>query len=133
MPSLSPLRSPGLSEKAPDIHRLERETYEAAINHSAHRNPKGIFGHVQIDDARPDGLTAVTHGSPCDADCHETTRGVCVWLDYTFLIVSIITLSRATVTSELTSELHALNDVKERAISAYQCSSVATTPEYRRS
>jgi hypothetical protein len=112
----------GVIDRSPDIHRLAKEAYEGAIDYGAHPNLKGVFGHVAIDDDRPDGMTAVSHTSLYSADHHETTRGLCACLDYGFLIISIITLSHPTVTGKQAAELQTLNDAKEAAIAAYQSS-----------
>lgn len=53
----------GLADRAPDIERLAREAYAGAIDYGAHPNPKGVFGHVSINEDRQDGMVAVTHTS----------------------------------------------------------------------
>lgn len=110
----------GLANKAPDIERLAKEAYENAIDYGAHPNPKGVFGHVSINEDRPDGMVAVTHISLYGSNHHETIRGVCACLDFGFTIISIITLSGPHVTEQLAVELQALNDAKEAAIAEYQ-------------
>jgi len=112
----------GLGDIAPDIHRLAKEAYEGAIDYGAHPNLKGVVGHVTVDDARPDGMTSVTHTSLYSAGHHETIRGLCACLDYGFLIISIIALAGPAVTGKLAVELQTLNDAKEAAIAAYQSS-----------
>jgi hypothetical protein len=113
----------GIRDKAPDIYRLAKEAYEGAIDYGAHPNLKGVFGHITLDEARPDGMTAITHTSLYSAGHHETARGLCACLDYGYLIISIVTLSSPTVTEKLAAELQSLNDAKEAAIAAYQSSS----------
>ncbi len=115
--------------RSPDIHRLAKEAYEGAIDYGAHPNPKGVFGHIAVDDDRSDGMTAVSHTSLYSADHHEPTRGLCACLDYGFLIISIITLSGPSVTEKLAIELQTLNDAKEAAIAAYQSSGAGQHPD----
>jgi hypothetical protein len=104
----------------PDVHRLAKEAYEGAIDYGAHPNLKGVFGHITVDDDRPDGMIAVIHTSLYSATHFETTRGLCACLDYGFLIISIIALSNPATTVKLGAELQALNDSKEAAITASQ-------------
>jgi hypothetical protein len=111
-----------LKDVAPGIYALAKEAYEGAIDYGAHSNPKGVFGHVGIDDTRADGLTAVTHTSLYSGSHHETIRGICACLDFGLAIIGIIALSGPTVTENLAEELQALNDAKESAIAAYQSS-----------
>ncbi|OBQ69629.1 hypothetical protein EFV37_35060 (plasmid) [Mesorhizobium loti] len=110
----------GFAHKAPDIDRLAKEAYEGAIDYGAHPNPKGVFGHVSINEDRPDGMVAVTHTSLYGSSHHETIRGICACLDFGFAIIGIIALSGPTATGKLQDELQALNDAKEAAIAAYQ-------------
>ncbi len=112
----------GVRDKAPNIHSLAKEAYEGAIDYGAHPNLKGVFGHIIVDDARPDGMTAVTHTSLYGAAHYETIRGLCACLDYGFLIISIVALSSPSVPAKVATELRALNDAKEMAIAAYQSS-----------
>jgi len=121
----------GVRDKSPDIHRLAKEAYEAAIDYGAHPNLKGVFWHIAVDNDRPDRMTAVSHTSLYSADHQETTRGLCACLDYGFLIISIIMLSSPTVSGKLTAELQTLNDAKEAAIAVYKSSTgdaVSGTP-----
>ncbi|WP_416193377.1 hypothetical protein [Nitrobacter sp. TKz-YC01] len=110
----------GFAHKAPDIGRLAKEAYEGAIDYGAHPNLKGVFGHVSINEDRPDGMVAVTYTSLYGSGHHETIRGICACLDFGFAIIGIITLSGPTATGKLQNELQALNDAKEAAIAAYQ-------------
>jgi hypothetical protein len=110
----------GLAHKALDIERLAREAYEGAIDYGAHPNLRGVFGHVSINEDRPDGMVAVTHTSLYGSAHHETIRGICACLDFGFAIIGIITLSGPNVTGKLQDELQELNDAKEEAISAHQ-------------
>jgi hypothetical protein len=108
----------GVKDNSPDIHRLAKEVYEGAIDYGAHPNVRGVFGHVTLDEARPDGMVAVTHTSLYSANHHETLRGLCACLDYGFVIISVIALSGPTTNATLGAELQALHDSKEAAISA---------------
>ncbi|GBQ50773.1 hypothetical protein ACM0P6_14860 (plasmid) [Komagataeibacter sucrofermentans] len=110
----------GLVYTGPDIYRLAKEAYESTIDYGAHPNLKGVFGHVSINEDRPDGMVAVIHTSLYGSGHHETIRGICACLDFSFVIIGIITLSGETVTTKLQDELHALNNIKEAAIAAYQ-------------
>ncbi|MCP1241354.1 hypothetical protein [Acetobacter lambici] len=110
----------GFAHKAPDIDRLAKDAYEAAIDYGAHPNFKGVFGHVSINEDRPDGMVAVTHNSLYGSGHHETIRGICACLDFGFAIIGIITLSGQNATEKLQDELQTLNDAKEAAIAAYQ-------------
>jgi hypothetical protein len=107
-----------LRDIAPDVHRMAKEAYEQAIDHGAHPNLKGVFGHITLDEDRPDGMTAVVHTSLYSAGHFETTRALCACLDYGFLIISIIALSNPLATKALETELQHLNDSKEAAIAA---------------
>jgi hypothetical protein len=110
----------GLADRAPDIERLAKEAYEGAIDYGAHPNLKGVFGHVSVNEDRPDGMVAVTHTSLYSSNHDETIRGICACLDFGFAIIGIITLTGPTATGKLQDELQALNDAKEAAIAAYQ-------------
>lgn len=110
----------GLADRAPEIERLAKDAYEGAIDYGAHPNLKGVFGHVSINEDRPDGMVAVTHTSLYSSNHLETIRGICACLDFGFAIIGIITLSDPTATGKLQDELQALNDAKEAAIAAYQ-------------
>lgn len=110
----------GLREGVPDIHRLAKEAYEGAIDYGAHPNVRGVFWHITVYDARPDGMIAVTHTSLYSAEHHETIRGLCACLDYGFPIISIITLAGPTVSGKLATDLQTLNDAKNAAVAAYQ-------------
>lgn len=113
----------GVRERAPDIHRLAQEAYDGAIDYGAHPNLRGVFGHITIDESRPDGMTAVVHTSLYGADHHETIRGLAACLDYGFLLISIIAVASPTASENLAAQLQALNDAKNGAIDAYQSSS----------
>jgi hypothetical protein len=110
----------GLAYKAPDIERVAKEAYESAIDYGAHPNPKGVFGHISINEDRPDGMVAVTHISLYGSDQPETIRGICACLDFGFVIIAIIALSSPAATRKLRDELQTLNDAKEAAVAAYQ-------------
>jgi hypothetical protein len=109
----------GLGARAPDIERLAKDAYEGAIDYGAHPNPKGVFGHVSINEDRPDGMVAVTHTSLYGSSHHETFRGICACLDFGLAIIGIIVLSNPAATGELQEELQSLNDAKEAALTAY--------------
>jgi hypothetical protein len=110
----------GVRDLAPDVHRMAKEAYEGAIDFGAHPNPMGVFGHVTVDEARQDGMTAVTHTSLYSAGHHETIRGLGACLDLGFLIISIITVAGPTLAPRLEAELQTLNDAKNAAVAAYQ-------------
>jgi hypothetical protein len=114
----------GVKDKAPDVYRLANEAYEGAIDYGAHPNLKGVFGHVTIDDHRPDGMVAVSHASLYGAQHPETMQGLGACLDFGFLIIGIVALASPTIRENLAAELQALNDAKNAAIDSYQASSL---------
>ena len=81
---------------------------------------KGVLGHVSINENRLDGMVAVIHTSLYGSRHHETAKGICACLDFSFAIIGIIALSGEIVTKKLQNELHMLNNVKETAIAVYQ-------------
>jgi len=109
-----------LKDKAPDIYALAKGIYEAAIDFGAHPNLKGVFGHVSIDESRPDGMTAVRHTSLYGAGHIETIRSLCACLDFGFVIIGIIAVSAADVSEKQIEELQALNDAKNAATADYE-------------
>ena len=109
-----------LVHKNPDIYRLAKDAYESAIDYGAHPNMKGVLGHVSINENRLDGMVAVIHTSLYGSRHHETAKGICACLDFSFAIIGIIALSGEIVTKKLQNELHMLNNVKETAIAVYQ-------------
>ena len=109
-----------LVHKNPDIYRLVKDLYEAAIDYGAHPNFKGVFEHVSINEDRPDGIVAVTHSCLYGSDNPETIRSIYACLEFGFGIIGIITLSGQTATGKLQEELRTLNDLKEAAIAGYQ-------------
>jgi hypothetical protein len=110
----------GLKDKAPDIYVLARAAYEGAIDYGAHPNPKGVFGHVSIDEDRPDGLVAVTHTSLYGVDHIETIRSLCACLDFGLAIIGMISLSRADTNDKQIAELQVLSDAKNAATADYE-------------
>jgi len=109
-----------LVHKNPDIYRLVKDLYEAAIDYGAHPNFKGVFEHVSINEDRPDGIVAVTHSCLYGSDHPETIRSIYACLEFGFGIIGIITLSGQSATGKLQDELQMLNDLKEAAIAGYQ-------------
>lgn len=107
----------GLKDKAPDIYQLAKEAYEASIDYGAHPNPKGVIGHVSIDEARSDGLVAIVHTSLYGAEHIETNRGLCGCLDIGLAIIGIIVASRNDITEAQVAELQELSDAKNAATS----------------
>jgi hypothetical protein len=110
----------GIGAKSPDIHKLAKQAYESTIDYGAHPNVRGVFGHVSLDENRPDGMAAVSHVSLYDADHIETVRGLCAALDIGFLVIAIIVLSGGDVTSGMEADLQSLSDLKNAAIAEYE-------------
>jgi hypothetical protein len=110
----------GLKDKAPDVHGLAKEAYQAAIDYGAHPNVRGVVEHLTVDEERPDRMVSITHASLYSAGHRETIRGLGACLDYGFLIISIIALACPAATGALQTELQTLNDAKNAAIAAYQ-------------
>jgi hypothetical protein len=110
----------GVEPKSPDIHRLAKEAYDGAIDYGAHPNLRGVFGHITLDESRPDGMTAVVHTSLYGADHPETIGGLCACLDFGFLIIGIIAIAGPTPGETLADELQALNDAKNAAVDSYR-------------
>lgn len=112
----------GLNDVAPDIYALAKAAYESAIDYGAHPNPRGVIGHVSIDEARADGLAAIVHTSLYGAGHLETSRGLCACLDFGLAIIGIIVLSGADVSKKQVDELQALSDVKNAVTADYPAS-----------
>jgi hypothetical protein len=109
-----------LKEEAPDICNLAAGAYEAAIDYGAHPNLKGVFGHVSIDETRPDGMIAVTHTSLYGASHIETIRSLCACLDFGLVIISMIAVSVGDISEKQVEELQVLNDAKNTATADYE-------------
>ncbi len=108
-----------LKDRAPDIHELAILAYDSAIDFGAHPNIKGVFGHVSLDEDRPDEFTAVTHTSLYSAHHIETIRGLCACLDFGLAIIGAIALAGTSATEQVAGELQALNDAKNAATEPY--------------
>lgn len=109
----------GLEAHAPTILKYIADCYEEAIDHGAHPNIIGVMGHVSINDPREDGRVAANFTSLYSAHHIETLRGLCASLDYGFAIISLIALSRLSVSDALLEELNHLVDAKEKAAASY--------------
>ncbi|MFD3266146.1 hypothetical protein [Phenylobacterium ferrooxidans] len=108
-----------LKNRAPDIHELAILAYDSAIDFGAHPNIKGVFGHVSLDEDRPDEFIAVTHTSLYSARHIETVRGLCACLDFGLAIIGAIALAGISPTEQVAGELQALNDAKNAATEPY--------------
>lgn len=109
-----------LKVRAPDIHALAVWGYEGAIDYGAHPNIVGVFGHVSMDENRPDGMVAVSHTSLYGPGHIETVRGIVACLDFGLAIIGIIALSPAEVSEPMVAGLQALNDAKNKAVEPYE-------------
>ncbi|MCP1463313.1 hypothetical protein [Pseudomonas sp. S3E17] len=113
-----------LQAHAPNILEYIMDCYEHAIDHGAHPNIIGVFSHVTIDNQRADdGLVAANFTSLYSTFHIETIRGLCACLDYGFAIISIIALSRLSISDALLEELDHLVDAKEEATTPYSAES----------
>jgi len=112
--ALAPLKA-----KAPDIHALAIIGYDSAIDFGAHPNIKGVFGHVSIDENRPDDVVAVSHTSLYGATHIETVRALCACLDFGLAIIGVTALASSKVPQEVAEDLQALSDAKNTATAPY--------------
>lgn len=112
--AIKPLRA-----RAPSIHDLSNEAYDNAIDFGAHPNIKGVFGHVTVDEDRPDGFYGVNHTSLYGPGQIETVRGLCACLDFGFAMIGIIALSLPIPDAQIVEDLQRLSDAKNAATAPY--------------
>ncbi|MDZ4374370.1 MAG: hypothetical protein U1C74_23510 [Phenylobacterium sp.] len=108
-----------LKARAPSIHDLSNDAYDNAIDFGAHPNIKGVFGHVTVDEDRPDGFYGVNHTSLYGPGHIETVRGLCACLDFGLAIISIIALSLPMPDDQIAEDLQRLSDAKNAATAPY--------------